>query len=421
MLHLFLDAALKTVAYLRVSTRSQDLANQKLAILEFSQKRRFPIDQFIESRISSRQSPLERRIDEMLGTLEPGDRLLVSELSRLGRSLSQVIQIVETLVRRKIRFIAIKEAIEFDGKQDLPTKVMIALFGLFAEVERDLISERTKEGLAAAKAKGKLLGRPKGALGTSRLDGHRFRANEVPLQLSVPAYNLGNLWRRLELPNKIKSWSLTSLQHRLMKTGGRLVKHARYYWLLPAEGHLNRRLFGDMLHRIWALLGCTFRVKEKTLLEPPKSSPRKAGMRVVVEALAQATPITAGLAHLYRFTHPSEMERAVASWRDQVSDTSNVHEAMLRRLEEKIAPRLRVSEIALALTLWLVETSESGLSTPLSFEEVLLAFPETDKGSLEEACHELQHLDFASLSAALGHPVRSIRPTYKLFWEFDPI
>ena len=94
------DAALKTVAYLRVSTRSQDLANQKLAILEFSQKRRFPIDQFIESRISSRQSPLERRIDEMLGTLEPGDRLLVSELSRLGRSLSQVIQIVETLVRK---------------------------------------------------------------------------------------------------------------------------------------------------------------------------------------------------------------------------------------------------------------------------------------------------------------------------------
>ena len=171
VLHLFLDAALKTVAYLRVSTRSQDLANQKLAILEFSQKRRFPIDQFIESRISSRKSPLERRIDEMLGTLEPGDRLLVSELSRLGRSLSQVIQIVETLVRRKIRFIAIKEGIEFDGKQDLRTKVMIALFGLFAEVERDLISERTKEGLAAAKAKGKLLGRPKGALGTSKLDG----------------------------------------------------------------------------------------------------------------------------------------------------------------------------------------------------------------------------------------------------------
>ena len=82
-----------------------------------------------------------------------------------------MIQIVDELVKRKVRFIAIKEAIRFEGKQDMQTKVMIALFGLFAEVERDLISERTKEGLAAARAKGRLLGRPKGSLGTSKLDG----------------------------------------------------------------------------------------------------------------------------------------------------------------------------------------------------------------------------------------------------------
>ena len=86
----------------------------------------------------------------------------------------------------------------------------------------------------------------------TRLSCHRFRANEVRLQLSVLAYNLGNLWRRLILPPGIKRWSLTSLQQRLVKTGGRLVKHARYYWLLLAEGHLNRRLFGEMLRRIWA-------------------------------------------------------------------------------------------------------------------------------------------------------------------------
>ena len=73
------------------------------------------------------------------------------------------------------------------------------------------------------------------------------------LQLSVLAYNLGNLWRRLVLPTRIDSWSLTSLQQRLVKTGGRLVKHARYYWLLLAESHLTRRLFGSMLQRIWAL------------------------------------------------------------------------------------------------------------------------------------------------------------------------
>ncbi len=88
----------------------------------------------------------------------------------------------------------------------------------------------------------------------TRLSCHRFRANEVRLQLSVLAYNLGNLWRRrLVLPARIDSWSLTSLQQRLVKTGGRLVKHARYYWLLLAESHLTRRLFGSMLERIWAL------------------------------------------------------------------------------------------------------------------------------------------------------------------------
>jgi len=71
--------------------------------------------------------------------------------------------------------------------------------------------------------------------------------------LSVIAYNLGNMWRRLVLPSGIKNWSLTSLQQQLVKTAGRLVKHAGYYWLLLAESHLTRRLFGAMLGRIAAL------------------------------------------------------------------------------------------------------------------------------------------------------------------------
>jgi hypothetical protein len=87
----------------------------------------------------------------------------------------------------------------------------------------------------------------------TRLSCHRFRANEARLQLSLLAYNLGNLWRRLVLPKRIDAWSLTSLQQRLVKIGGRLIKHARYYWLLLAEGHLHRRLFGQMLRRIYAL------------------------------------------------------------------------------------------------------------------------------------------------------------------------
>jgi len=93
----------------------------------------------------------------------------------------------------------------------------------------------------------------KQAVKMTRLSCHRFRSNEVRLWLSLIAYNLGNLWRRLVLPLGVGNWSLTSLQQRLVKTGGRLIKHARYYWLLLAEGHLTRRLFGAMVRRIEAL------------------------------------------------------------------------------------------------------------------------------------------------------------------------
>jgi len=84
----------------------------------------------------------------------------------------------------------------------------------------------------------------------TRLSFHRFRANEVRLLLGVIAYNLGNLLRRLLLPMAIRSWSLTSLQQRLFKTGGRLIWHARYFVLQLAESHLTSRLFGQILGRI---------------------------------------------------------------------------------------------------------------------------------------------------------------------------
>ncbi len=84
----------------------------------------------------------------------------------------------------------------------------------------------------------------------TRLSCHRLRANEVRLLLGVIAYNLGNLLRRLVLPLAIQSWSLTSLQQRLFKTGGRLIRHARYFILQLAESHLTRRLFGQILGRI---------------------------------------------------------------------------------------------------------------------------------------------------------------------------
>jgi len=90
----------------------------------------------------------------------------------------------------------------------------------------------------------------KQAVALTRLSCHRFRANEVRMWLSLIAYNLGNLWRRLALPTRVATWSLTSLQQRLVKTGGRLIQHARYYWLLLAESHLTRRLFAGVLAKI---------------------------------------------------------------------------------------------------------------------------------------------------------------------------
>ena len=175
---------MKTVAYLRVSKDTQDVKNQKLAILEFAQREKFEVNDYVEITVSSRESTKERKIDLLLEKLETADMLIVSELSRMGRSVGEIIATVDMLVKKKIRFISVKEKICLNGSQDMQTKVMVTMFSLFAEIERDLISMRTKEGLAAAKASGKKLGRRKGALGKSKLDGRedeikRFLALDV--------------------------------------------------------------------------------------------------------------------------------------------------------------------------------------------------------------------------------------------------
>lgn len=170
---------MRTLAYLRISTDKQDLDNQRLAILNYAQQHKIKVNKFIEVQASSRQSTKERMLDLLLEELADGNTLIVSELSRLGRSLGQVIRLVDELIKRKIQVIAIKEGIILNGKQSLQNKVMVTLFGLFAEIERDLISERTKQGLVVAKRKGKLLGRPKGSLGKSKLDGKEIEIRSL--------------------------------------------------------------------------------------------------------------------------------------------------------------------------------------------------------------------------------------------------
>ena len=159
-------------AYLRKSTDEQNTKAQELAVRQYADKENLRIDHWYDVECSSGKSTKERRIDELLGVLKEGDTLIVPEISRLGRSVGQVIMIVDRLLKMKVTLICIKENIKLNRQPDLQSKVMITMFGLFAEIERDLISERTKEGLARARREGANLGRPKGQ-GKSRLDKYK--------------------------------------------------------------------------------------------------------------------------------------------------------------------------------------------------------------------------------------------------------
>ncbi len=168
----------KTIAYIRASTDKQDLNNQKLEIFEFAKKNQLEVNDFIEMTISSRKTSKERRIDEMLSVLNDADTLIVTELSRLGRSTAEVIGLVNELIKKQVRVIAIKQ--NLDMKQhDMTSKVMITLFSLFAELERDLISLRTKEALASKRAQGIQLGKPKGTIQKSKFDKDIIKIKEL--------------------------------------------------------------------------------------------------------------------------------------------------------------------------------------------------------------------------------------------------
>ena len=166
------------IAYLRASTGKQDLNNQKLEILEFCRKQDLKIDEFMKITISSRKPSKQRRIDEMLDKLSESDTLVVTELSRLGRSTAEVIALMNALVGRNIRVIILKQNLNI-SKHDMNSKIIITLFSLFAELERDLVSVRTKEALAAKKKQGIKLGKPKGTLQKSKFDKDLAKIKEL--------------------------------------------------------------------------------------------------------------------------------------------------------------------------------------------------------------------------------------------------
>lgn len=176
---------MKVIGYIRVSSDKQDLQKQEHLLLKYAQQHDLRIHDFIRIEISSRRDTKERRIDELLDCLDEGDILLVAELSRLGRNMFEVIDIVNQLGENRVEVIFVRQP-------ELSTagphrKLLLAIYSYFAEAEREFISVRTKQGLAAAKASGKKLGRPKGSRDKERiLDPHREQIKEyLELGLSL--------------------------------------------------------------------------------------------------------------------------------------------------------------------------------------------------------------------------------------------
>ena len=159
----------KIVAYIRASTDKQDLNHQKLELLEYARKKSLSIDEFVEITISSRKTNKQRRIDELLEKLVKSDTLMVTELSRLGRSTTEVISLVNALAEKDVRVIVLKQNLDI-SRHDMNSKTNLTIFSLFAELERDLISLRTKEALASKKRQGQILGKPKGTIQKSKFD-----------------------------------------------------------------------------------------------------------------------------------------------------------------------------------------------------------------------------------------------------------
>lgn len=160
----------KTTAYLRVSTIDQDIEKNKADILKFANSLELGHVHFVEEKVSGKISWRKRMIADILDDAQAGDTIMVSELSRLGRSMLECMEILSIAAQKGVNVYAIKGNWRLDSS--IQSKIIAMAFAMASEIERDLISKRTKEALVARKASGMKLGRPKG-VGKSKLDQYR--------------------------------------------------------------------------------------------------------------------------------------------------------------------------------------------------------------------------------------------------------
>ena len=168
-----------TYGYIRVSTDKQTVENQRFEIKEFCIRNNLKIDSWIEETISGTIDLKRRELGSLLSKIQKNDLIICSELSRLGRSLFMIMSILNILMEKGARIWTIKD--NYRLGDDIQSKVLAFAFGLSAEIERNLISQRTKEALERKKSEGIKLGRPQGRKNsTSKLDGA-----EIPISIML--------------------------------------------------------------------------------------------------------------------------------------------------------------------------------------------------------------------------------------------
>ena len=160
-----------TYAYLRVSTDTQDVENQKLGVLEYCARQGMGSPRLMEDTVSGQKSWKERKIGRLIEQAQPGDILVAAEVSRLARSTLQVLELLQRAAEKELSVHIAKNQLVMDGS--MPATITATILGLAAQIEREFISVRTKEALAQRKAKGLPLGRPKGPAQYRKLDPHR--------------------------------------------------------------------------------------------------------------------------------------------------------------------------------------------------------------------------------------------------------
>lgn len=190
-----------TYAYLRVSTIDQDTEKNKADILKFANYQEFGNVKFIEEKISGTKNWKEREIGRLVETLIKDDILITPELSRLGRDMLQILEIVKALTEKCVKFYSLKENFT-NQKDDVSSIALIGIFSTLAQVERKLISQRTKEALQARKAAGVKLGRPVGSY-KSKLDSYKDEIHGL-IHLGVKQKRIAEKYN--VTPQLLSSW-----------------------------------------------------------------------------------------------------------------------------------------------------------------------------------------------------------------------